>query len=159
MAKRMTACVVALWLTCGIAKAQEEGAVPPDNPAQAATLEPSQDSSADLEQAPRLVVEPTHVDLGVVRRGGTYDFSYVVTNAGELNLLIRRIGSTCGCTVTEPSEPQVIKPGEQLTIDASFDSSDRIGPQRKTIAIYSNDPQRRRTAVTFSAVVEALWQL
>ncbi|MCH8969089.1 MAG: DUF1573 domain-containing protein [Planctomycetes bacterium] len=159
MAKRMTACVVALWLTCGIAKAQEEGAVPPDNLPQAATLEPSQDSSADLEQAPRLVVEPTHVDLGVVRRGGTYDFSYVVTNAGELNLLIRRIGSTCGCTVTEPSEPQVIKPGEQLTIDASFDSSDRIGPQRKTIAIYSNDPQRPRTAVTFSAEVEALWQL
>jgi len=99
------------------------------------------------------------VDLGVVRQGGIYDFSYVVTNAGPTNLLIRRIGSTCGCTVTEPSEPQVIKPGEQLTIDASFDSSDRIGPQRKTIAIYSNDPQRRRTAVTFSAEVEALWQL
>ena len=96
MAKRMAACVVALWLTGGIAKAQEEGAVPPDNLPQAATLEPSQDSSADLEQAPRLVVEPTHVDLGVVRRGGTYDFSYVVTNAGELNVLIRRIGSTCG---------------------------------------------------------------
>ena len=51
------------------------------------------DSSADLNQAPRLVVEPTHVDLGVVRRGGTYDFSYVVTNAGQVNLLIRRIGS------------------------------------------------------------------
>ncbi len=159
MAKRMTACAVTLWLTCGVAKAREPIDAPPDNPPQPATLEPSQHSSADLERAPRLVVEPTHVDLGVVRQGGTYDFSYVVTNAGQLNLLIRRIGSTCGCTVTEPSEPQLIKPGEQLTIDASFDSSDRIGAQRKTIAIYSNDPQRPRTAVTFSADVEALWQL
>lgn len=159
MAKRMTVCAVALWLTGGIAKAREVVAAPPDNPPQPPILEPSQNSSADLERAPRLVVEPTHVDLGVVRQGGTYDFSYIVTNAGRSNLLIRRIGSTCGCTVTEPSEPQLIKPGEQLTIDASFDSSDRIGPQRKTIAIYSNDPHRRRTAVTFSAEVEALWQL
>ncbi len=159
MAKRMTACAIALWLTCGITQAREAVGAPPDNPRQPAALEPSQNSSADLERSPRLVVEPTHVDLGVVRQGGTYDFSYVVTNVGQSNLLIRRIGSTCGCTVTEPSEPQLIKPGEQLTIDASFDSSDRIGPQRKTIAIYSNDPQRRRTAVTFSAEVEALWQL
>ncbi len=159
MARRMTAYVIALWLTCGIAKAQDATGTPPDKPRQPPTLEPSQNSSADLERAPRLVVEPTHVDLGVVRQGGTYDFSYVVTNAGQLNLLIRRIGSTCGCTVTEPSEPQLIKPGEQLTIDASFDSSDRIGLQRKTIAIYSNDPQRPRTAVTFNADVEALWQL
>ena len=159
MAKRMTACVVVLWLSCGVTKAQEVVVAPPDNLPPTATPHPSPDSLADLDLAPKLVVEPSHVDLGVVRQGGIYDFSYVVTNAGQSNLLIRRIGSTCGCTVTEPSEPQLIKPGAQLTINASFDSSDRIGPQRKTIAIYSNDPQRRRTTVTFSAEVEALWQL
>lgn len=119
-------------------------------------VESTADESAKV---PKLVVEQAHVDLGVVRQGGIYDFSYLVTNRGKSNLLIRRIRSMCGCTVTKPNEPQLLKPGEQMTVHASFDSAGRVGPQRKKIEVYSNDPAKQRTVLSFAAEVEAVYQL
>lgn len=151
---------VVLWshfagaVALGAAAAQAEGQDPASSSPEAQSL-PVESS----RQVPKLVVSEPHVDLGVVRQGSVYDFTYVVTNRGGSNLLIRRIRSTCGCTVARPNKPQVLKPGEQLTVDASFDSANRVGPQRKTIEVYSNDPMTPKVELSFSAVVEAVYQL
>ena len=160
MTKLMTvgASALGIIVVCAVGQvaysAQEidERQVAPGSTSQTAPPETSRDG-------PRLVVDQSHVDLGVVRQGGTYDFSYVLTNAGDANLLIRRIRSTCGCTVTRPNKPQVLEAGEQLTIDASFDSTGRVGLQKKTIEVYSNDPLQPQVVLTFGAEVEAVYQL
>jgi hypothetical protein len=77
MAKRMTSCVLALWLSCDVLTTREAFGALPDNSQKVSAPTLLQDAPAEVEQAPTLVVEPTHVDLGVVRQGGTYDFSYV----------------------------------------------------------------------------------
>lgn len=140
---------ISTWLiVAGLASGQSDP--------QGDRVESTADESAKV---PKLVVEQSHVDLGVVRQGGIYDFSYSVSNGGDSNLLIRRIRSMCGCTVTRPNKPQLLKPGEQMTIHASFDSAGRVGPQRKNIEIYSNDPAGQRTVLSFAAEVEAVYQL
>lgn len=160
MSWRIVLTGVVLWLrfagavALGAAPAQFEGQDPASSSSEAQSP-----PAETAQQVPKLVVSEPHVDLGVVRQGGIYDFTYVVTNQGDSNLLIRRIRSTCGCTVARPNKPQVLKPGEQLTVDASFDSANRVGPQRKTIEVYSNDPVNPKTELSFSAVVEAVYQL
>lgn len=114
---------------------------------------------AAASPAPRLVAPRPHVNLGVVREGSKYDFNYLVRNEGEADLEISRIRSTCGCTVTEPKEPQRIPPGQELIISANFDARDRFGHKSYEIEVHSNDPAGPVVHLTFEAVVEALYQL
>ncbi len=118
----------------------------------------SQPSADPSDGGQRLVVDHPHVDLGTVRQGGTYEFSYVLRNEGTADLLITRIRSLCGCTVTEPREEKQLAPGEWLTLSATFDSTDQVGPKTKEILVYSNAPGSP-SSLTFSAVVDAIYQL
>jgi hypothetical protein len=50
--------------------------------------------------------------------------------------VIEDVKSSCGCTVPEkPTGP--IAPGESSTIKVKYDTN-RVGPIRKTITVYSN---------------------
>jgi len=76
-------------------------------------------------------------DFGKLMSGEKVTYSFKFTNKGKGLLLISKVSTSCGCTVSEfPKEP--IKPGEGGTIDVSFDSEGRIGLQNKTITVFSN---------------------
>ncbi len=151
---------VLAWLSLVGMFARSVASAPPDHQQEAQTSTARQETPLEVpKNAPKLVVDPPHVDLGVVRQGGIYDFSYAVTNAGQSNLLIRRIRSTCGCTVTRPDKPEVLKPGERLIINANFDSAGKIGHKQYHIEVYSNDPVAPQARLTFEAEIEAVYQL
>lgn len=76
-------------------------------------------------------------DFGKLMSGEKVTYSFKFTNKGKGLLLISKVSTSCGCTVSEyPKEP--IRPGEGGTIDVSFDSEGRIGLQNKSITVFSN---------------------
>ena len=61
---------------------------------------------------------------------------FVFTNVGDEPIIIRRIQSSCGCTV--PKKPEApIMPGEKGEIKVSYDTN-RVGGFSKSITIFSN---------------------
>ncbi len=119
---------------------------------------PAMSAAQDAEPAPLLKVEQSHVDLGIVREGGVYEFRYLLKNEGTAPLIIERVQSTCGCTVAKVDDRN-IAPGASVTLHASFDSKRRVGKISKYITVKTNDPQTPITQLSFQAVVEALYQV
>ena len=65
--------------------------------------------------------------------------TYIITNEGKSDLVIRKVKASCGCTAIEP-EKTVIAPGEKTSIKAIFNSRGKSGRQNKSITVITNDP-------------------
>jgi hypothetical protein len=86
-------------------------------------------------------VETVH-NFGKVIRGEKVSYKFKFKNIGNSDLVISKVSTSCGCTVGHyPKEP--VKPGEEATIDAVFDSSHKKGMQNKTITILANTKPNR----------------
>jgi len=76
------------------------------------------------------------VDYGEIQKGADGLRVFEFTNTGDTPLVITDVKSSCGCTVPEkPKDP--IAPGASGTIKVKYDTN-RLGPIRKTITVYSN---------------------
>ena len=76
------------------------------------------------------------VNYGEIAKGSDGVRVFTFTNTGNAPLIISEVKSSCGCTVPEkPDGP--IAPGESNTIQVKYDTN-RVGPIRKTITVYSN---------------------
>lgn len=58
-------------------------------------------------------------------------------NVGNKNLLIGEYVVECGCTVMEPHSNPVL-PGEKSVIKVSFDTTNKLDRQDRTVLIKSN---------------------
>jgi hypothetical protein len=90
--------------------------------------------------APKAVCPEPEYDFGERDNSGTVEHDYVIRNEGQLSLQITSVKASCGCTAVRSSQ-DVIAPGQEGTIHASFDLKGRVGDQLKTITVSCNDPQ------------------
>lgn len=79
----------------------------------------------------------TH-DFGEIKEAsGPVTHTFVISNQGDMPLVITRVIASCGCTTPEwTKEP--IAPGKTGDIKITFDPAGRPGPFAKTISVYSN---------------------
>lgn len=76
------------------------------------------------------------IDYGQIEKGGDGVRVFEFTNSGNEPLIISDVKSTCGCTV--PKKPEgPIAPGAKSSIEIKYDTN-RVGPIRKTVTVYSN---------------------
>ena len=76
------------------------------------------------------------VNYGEIAKGSDGVRVFEFTNTGDAPLIITDVKSSCGCTV--PKKPDgPIAPGASSTIQVKYDTN-RVGPIRKTITVYSN---------------------
>lgn len=76
------------------------------------------------------------IDYGEIKKGDDGVRVFEFTNTGDKPLVISDVKSSCGCTVPEkPTAP--IAAGADGTIKVKYDTN-RVGPIRKTITVYSN---------------------
>ncbi len=73
-------------------------------------------------------------------------------NAGDATLLISNVRATCGCTATLLSKKE-LAPGEEGDIEVTFTAGMHGGPNKKSIMVYSNDPQQPTAKLDISANV------
>lgn len=99
-------------------------------------------SSKKLEEAPKIEgaqisFEKETYDFGKVVQGDIVRYQFKFKNTGNKDLIISDVKGSCGCTVTQfPKHP--IKPNQESTIDVSFNSAAKMGPQNKNLAVYTN---------------------
>ncbi len=112
-------------------------------------------SKEDMANAPVFKVASTTVDLGKMPGASTRDVEFSFTNEGKSDLVIRHIRSTCGCTaIQEGSQGIGIKPGQQSSIKATFNSGSYKGKTTKAIYVYTNDPKNSEVVLMLNADVE-----
>jgi len=105
-----------------------------------------------LKRAPIALFENNVYDFGEIKTGTKVNAQFTLINKGKENLIIRKLYSSCGCTITQP-EKKIILPGERVTIKATFDTSDRLGDQSISITVITNDPKNYKQILRISGKV------
>ena len=86
--------------------------------------------------APVISFDSNVVDYGDIAKGSDGVKYFDFTNGGKEPLIISNVRSSCGCTVPEyPKTP--IGPGQNSQIKIKYNTN-RVGPFRKTVTIFSN---------------------
>jgi hypothetical protein len=113
------------------------------------------------ESGPRIAISDLNdfysYNFGVIPMEKVAEHDFVLSNAGDKDLIVSRIYTSCGCTATVfggdkiqgdgflPA-PVTLKPGESRPFTIQFDPRAEGGgkpmTQTKYIQIYSNDPTR-----------------
>jgi hypothetical protein len=84
---------------------------------------------------------PEGLDFGHVKQDVTLTRTVTFRNGGTGTLCIRRVETGCGCVKARLTEEgRRYEPGEEGTIELVLDSKGRMGPQRKSVSVYTNAP-------------------
>ncbi|NPA67058.1 MAG: DUF1573 domain-containing protein [Chlorobi bacterium] len=79
-------------------------------------------------------------NFGTIKQGDVIEHIFKFKNTGKSDLIIRKIKSSCGCTAATVGS-KTIKPGEESSIKAVFNSRGKRGVQHKSITITTNIPE------------------
>ncbi len=93
---------------------------------------------------PKVKLDKEVHDFGTINEGDKVETEFVVTNAGEVDLIISDAKGSCGCTVPQPPKDP-IKPGASAPIKVSFDSNGKPGAQEKTVTLTTNTENGHET--------------
>jgi len=94
----------------------------------------------------------------------TYDFqiagparkihhTFRFTNTGSKTLVIDRLNTDCGCTAAMISEKN-IQPGKSGAIKTTFETKKYEGKQKKSITVYSNDPDNPEIQLVIKGIIK-----
>jgi hypothetical protein len=102
---------------------------------------------------PHIVIDKETYDYGRVQYGDTVKKEFMVTNDGSELLKIDKVRASCGCTKAVNGESEV-PPQGHTKIVASFDTNGlKGGKMKKTVTVFTNDPQRPEVELTLYADV------
>lgn len=96
---------------------------------------------SDSLGVPKVRVNKSIYEFGSMKKGTNKSHVFNIKNVGSQVLELRSITPTCEC-VTVDLEKATIKPGESIDLIAVYQNENRVGYQRKTIVIVTNDPAR-----------------
>ena len=103
---------------------------------------------------PDLRLDQTEIELGQVVNGQLRTFEVALLNAGDGELVIEAVSTSCGCTSAQ-AVPTTLGPGESGVLQVTFDSGahgpEVIGTVMRQVFIASNDPDQPELEFRFSA--------
>lgn len=91
--------------------------------------------------APSLEFAKPVFDLGVITDTTKHTLMIPFTNTGGSQLVIADIKGDCGCT-SPVLRQRIFAPGQGDAIEVVFDPKGKKGPEKRTITVFSNAPQR-----------------
>lgn len=94
-------------------------------------------STKDTTLQPEIEFDTAVFDFGTILQGEQVGTTFTFKNTGKADLIIRKVETSCGCTVPEYDRAPVA-PGMKGTIRVRFDSDGKEGAQYKTIKVVSN---------------------
>ncbi|MGW8123078.1 DUF1573 domain-containing protein [Roseivirga echinicomitans] len=115
------------------------------------TLEnkPSEVSS----DSPYLTVSSLNHDFKVLQTNDKRSVKITLSNAGRELLELYKIESNCSCLEYSIDKASLTS-GESVEMEVTFNATNRLGFERKTLAIFSNDPRKPTVVITFLAHVK-----
>jgi hypothetical protein len=115
-------------------------------PAAAGAQNASKTSPAPGGPRPAIDIPRMSYDVGKVFEQKAYEYSFVVRNRGNADLLITDVKPTCGCTVA--TYDKVISPGKEGNIHLSVDGARVSGEFNKAADVLTNDPDHPHLTIT-----------
>jgi hypothetical protein len=106
-----------------------------------------------LANAPAAKFSENAHDFGNMKQGEKKEHTFMLSNDGKSELIIRNVRSSCGCTAVAPAK-KIIAPGESAPIKVTFDSRGKRGRQSKSITVITNDPKSPTNVLRVSCNVE-----
>ncbi len=97
---------------------------------------------------PKLLIRRDTRDFGSVMVGTKVTHRYRIRNGGTTPLIIRKISTSCGCTVARVDRTS-LPPGERCIISAEL--TVRPGSNSQHVYLNTNDPNRPRVALKLLA--------
>lgn len=101
---------------------------------------------------PRLALVETAHDVGQVPQGTPIEHAFEISNAGGAPLTLIDLRAACDCSVALEG-PQDLPPGGHAAVRLRCDTSGVAGPLRRTLTVYSNDPEQRAALLTLTGTV------
>lgn len=123
-------------------------------PVQFTLLPPKKYKAEELVSgAPTITSSLINHDFKVMKVGEVETVELALANLGNEDLVIERLESNCDC-LTFDLEDYRLKSGQSTQLKVTFNANGRIGLERKTIAVFSNDPSKPTLVLTFRAHVK-----
>lgn len=109
---------------------------------------------ASLSQ-PRLAVDKSATDLGVIYKGASKTTRLSLKNTGTDTLKVLKVETSCGCTTVRQPK-RFLLPGEADFLEVSLNSATlHQGKATKRVTIETNDPDSAVVTVTVVATILA----
>lgn len=103
----------------------------------------------------RISFDRTSHDFGDVVDDANVDTTFTFTNTGDTPLEILDHRATCGCTVPEISNRNLL-PGESASIKVVFHPAHKRGKQHQTVTLVTNSTEQPQVQLTVIANVKPL---
>jgi hypothetical protein len=109
------------------------------------------------KSSPKLECDQTVYDFGTVNGGKAVSHTFQIRNAGNSELVIRKIHAPCRCTSFLLSN-KTLPPGEMFSIPLTVSLGGRKGLQEKGVFLETNDPATPALQLTLRGVVgSGIW--
>jgi hypothetical protein len=102
--------------------------------------------------APAVRVAPASFDFGRTLPHRTLRKEFTLRNAGERDLVIEKVTTSCGCTAAIAGET-TLKPGRTTPLTVTLETRDGRGRIERKVLVRSNDPATPLLEVAVSATV------
>jgi len=138
-------------ISCNSSNEADRSKVDPaivNNPASA---DPA--ASSETKAVPMIEFEKTRHHFGVIVAGEKVSYTFKFKNTGDAPLVLSSASATCGCTVPSYTK-EAIQPGDEGSVEVTFDSSGKSGMESKNITIGSNTIPNS-TVLTISAEINS----
>jgi hypothetical protein len=110
--------------------------------------------SSLLSAQPKVALDKSDIDLGVIYRGDVKKTSFTIKNIGTEPLKILQVVPSCGCTALKKPK-EVLAPGEEDRVEVEFSSATFRGRvESKRVDILTNDPVAEYVSVKLTADVK-----
>ena len=112
-----------------------------------------------ISAAPQIAVERPVCDFGSVTNGGQILHDFAIHNAGDAELQIDRVVSSCAACLQASLEKTKIPPGGESILHTRLDLRLLNGTVSRAIALYCNDPNNDPLVVGLTGVVVPFYQV
>jgi hypothetical protein len=102
---------------------------------------------------PHLTISRLSHNLKVVKEGQQRTIDVTLANNGRSILNLERLESNCDCLTFELPKSALAQ-GESTVLKVTYNATNRVGYERKTLAIFTNDPDQPTRVLTFRAQVK-----
>jgi hypothetical protein len=106
--------------------------------------------SAQNSGTPRLSIPSLEHSFGSVKAGTPLTYSFEIKNEGKVDLEIKSVSPSCGCTTSKYDK--VIAPGKVGTVTLAIEKTQGYkGEVSKTASVTTNDPDHQTFTLTLRA--------
>lgn len=114
------------------------------------TVLPKEDSSGTA--GPRIELDKNSYDFREVQSGKVVSALFQITNSGDEQLNILKVQSNCECLSYQLPQYDV-DPNQTVELVVFFDTTNRRGFEKKTLALFSNDVMHSTQVIDFQISV------